>query len=371
MKTVKLFIISTLACFVAACHQPAQNAANGDIKLDGVMCAAPAETLKTQIQSQITEQIRILINQNGNPNFDRKKAENTLDKLTYQLNNISAANNLCQADIKITFPTETIDTATTNLPILYPDTPLGNLVSANLGNSGVSYDNAGIFGITLQFAVQQPNNDTVLLALNNNSTLATPSISAAAHSIIFSASLKNKINLNGKTLTLQEALAIIERGAEIEDLDAASEAENKPNEAIASESKPAQTEAKVASAEVEKPKAEEQAPKVEEKAKSDETVQEKTEETSKEQPKEDPDLIAKIGENQAAEAEINRLWKNMDKTVQQGLLEEQRAWIQLKKGTCRKQAANASKETAESVRVECETQMTRERTEYLRGYSVD
>ncbi|WP_369011394.1 lysozyme inhibitor LprI family protein, partial [Escherichia ruysiae] len=53
-------------------------------------------------------------------------------------------------------------------------------------------------------------------------------------------------------------------------------------------------------------------------------------------------------------------------------LTEQRAWIQNKIQNCQQAAAQAdSPAHAEYLKLQCDTRMTRERTQYLRGYSID
>ena len=62
----------------------------------------------------------------------------------------------------------------------------------------------------------------------------------------------------------------------------------------------------------------------------------------------------------------------MDSDVKQQILGEQRAWIQSKKLNCQQAAASADNTAqAEYLRLQCETRMTRERTQYLRGYSIN
>ena len=77
-------------------------------------------------------------------------------------------------------------------------------------------------------------------------------------------------------------------------------------------------------------------------------------------------------QNRQADGEINDLWGGMDSDVKQQILGEQRAWIQSKKLNCQQAAASAdSAAQAEYLRLQCETRMTRERTQYLRGYSIN
>ena len=77
-------------------------------------------------------------------------------------------------------------------------------------------------------------------------------------------------------------------------------------------------------------------------------------------------------QNRQADGEINDLWGSLDSDVKQQILGEQRAWIQSKKLNCQQAAASADNAAqAEYLRLQCETRMTRERTQYLRGYSIN
>ena len=77
-------------------------------------------------------------------------------------------------------------------------------------------------------------------------------------------------------------------------------------------------------------------------------------------------------QNQRAESEITKLWGGLDTDVQKELVGEQRKWAQEKISNCRQAAAQADgKEYAEYLKLQCDTRMTRERIQYLRGYSID
>ena len=84
------------------------------------------------------------------------------------------------------------------------------------------------------------------------------------------------------------------------------------------------------------------------------------------------DLERAREQNRKADSEINRIWGGMDKTIQQGMLAEQRSWIQSKKQNCAQAAAEADNPAqAEYLRLQCDTRMTRERVQYLRGYTIN
>ncbi len=84
------------------------------------------------------------------------------------------------------------------------------------------------------------------------------------------------------------------------------------------------------------------------------------------------DLDNARSQNHQAEAEIKGVWDGMERTVQQEMLAEQRAWIQTKNQNCQQAAARAdSPAQNEYLKLQCDTRMTRERTQYLRGYSIN
>lgn len=80
-------------------------------------------------------------------------------------------------------------------------------------------------------------------------------------------------------------------------------------------------------------------------------------------PVQNDNLNAAVSANSRANQTINRIWRNMDDTVRQSLLSEQRQWIKSKTAAC----ANAG---TESARLQCDTRMTQERIQYLRGFSL-
>ena len=84
------------------------------------------------------------------------------------------------------------------------------------------------------------------------------------------------------------------------------------------------------------------------------------------------DLEQARSNNRAADGEINTIWSRMDPAIQQRLLGEQRGWIQSKNNSCRQAAAQAGTTLqAEYLQLQCDTRMTRERSQYLRGYTIN
>ena len=65
------------------------------------------------------------------------------------------------------------------------------------------------------------------------------------------------------------------------------------------------------------------------------------------------------------------MWNRLDQTIQKELLNEQRDWIYSKNSSCHAAAARTDNaEEAEYLQLQCDTRMTRERIQYLKGYSI-
>ncbi|QEY23826.1 lysozyme inhibitor LprI family protein [Neisseria animalis] len=77
-------------------------------------------------------------------------------------------------------------------------------------------------------------------------------------------------------------------------------------------------------------------------------------------------------QNQHAEADITRIWHKMERGVQQNMIDEQRAWLHKKQQDCLRASAVADNPAqAEYLQLQCDTRMTRERMQYLRGYVIE
>lgn len=75
--------------------------------------------------------------------------------------------------------------------------------------------------------------------------------------------------------------------------------------------------------------------------------------------------------NANANNNINHLWVNLDDSVRNTLRPEERKWIENKVNQCKAQAANAkSSVQSEYTYLQCETKLTNERINYLKGYSL-
>ena len=76
--------------------------------------------------------------------------------------------------------------------------------------------------------------------------------------------------------------------------------------------------------------------------------------------------------NGKADQAIKSAWRKIDPQVQQDLVDEQREWESKKRANCRNAAAKGkSASESQYLQLQCDTRMTRERVQYLKGYSIE
>ena len=76
--------------------------------------------------------------------------------------------------------------------------------------------------------------------------------------------------------------------------------------------------------------------------------------------------------NGKADQAIKSAWRKIDPQVQQDLVDEQREWESKKRANCRNAAAKGKSATeSQYLQLQCDTRMTRERVQYLKGYSIE
>ena len=80
------------------------------------------------------------------------------------------------------------------------------------------------------------------------------------------------------------------------------------------------------------------------------------------------DFDLATADNKLATQAINEIWKSLPEETRTDMLEMQRAWIKKKTADCNIKAAEASTDTAvkEAVRLRCDTEATRSRSDELR-----
>lgn len=325
-------------------------------------CADPAviQNIQNILQQAVREQARTFAAQDIRQFVDADKVIAAAVSLEISLNNPKQDNNgthpYCQADLSITIPADYIKAAETNAPLLYTSSTLEQVIRQRTQNNNLNYLKNGVFEQSLKYTPEKRADGGLDIRYADNSLSATADTLSAA---LLPYGIKNILMIDGKAVSLEDALKRLNGKAEPE-----------PEETAASEEKASQPE-EVQASDEQKTK-EHQAASVPE-PEQENKPKEKTD--GKEKPESeisDNDLLQSRADNRAAESEISELWRNLDKTVKEGLVDEQRAWIKKKTADCRKAAAKAKDETeAEYLRLECDTRKTRERILYLQDYSIE
>lgn len=84
-----------------------------------------------------------------------------------------------------------------------------------------------------------------------------------------------------------------------------------------------------------------------------------------------PELESARQANEAAGSSIRSAWRAIEPEIQKSLLDEQKNWESKKQQSCRNAGAKgADKVEAQYLQIQCDTRLTRERVQYLNGYSI-
>ena len=336
----KLLTLSLIAATLAACGDDAP--VRQESKTD---CANPAvlHNIRANVQEIIKQEAQSYAGQDRRQFVDPDKVIAAATQLNISLDNPQEeqrnGNTVCTGDLNIRIPADILNTAHTNSPLLYGNRSIGQLIQERITGSRLAYDDKGGFSRSLSYTPEVSDGQITVRYEDNSLTVAAKNIATA----LMPYGIKNILMIDGKPVQLKDALNTNNQPysdpppADPEDIlennaagNTFASAEDAPPPEILSP-EPKRTEITFSANELEQ-------------------VQ---------------------NSNQAANREINRLWDNMEHTVQKELLGEQRNWIQRKNNDCRQAAAQAeSTLQAEYLRLQCDTRMTRERTQYLRGYTI-
>lgn len=338
----KLLTLSLIAATLAACsdEKPAQQTTNQP------ECSNPAvaHNIRTNVQEIIKQEAQSYARKDSRQFIDPDKIIAAATQLDISLSNPQATqrngNTVCTATLNVRIPNDILNTAQTNSPLLYNKHNINQLLQERLTGSGLTYDDKGGFSRPLSYTLALSDGQITVNYEDNSLTTAAQNVATA----LIPYGIKSILMIDGKAVQLKDALNANNQPhpeppqADPEDIlenNAASsvftEAEDIPPTEILSP-EPKRAEVTFTANELEQAK----------------------------------------HNNQSANKEINRIWNSIDQTVRKELLNDQRNWIQSKTNNCRQTAAQAeSTLQAEYLRLQCDTRMTRERSQYLRDYTID
>lgn len=335
----KILALSLVALALGACSDDTAETAKSELA-----CNQPAvvQSVRNNLQEILKQEARAFARNDSRQFVDADKIIAAGTQLDIALDNPhtvqEGGKTLCSASLSIRIPTEIAAAAETNSPLIYGDTPIGDLIEQKVMGSNLSYAD-GRFSTTLRYL---PDSDGIRFEDNTVTTLAQTTSAA-----LLPYGVKGIVVIDGQAVSKEEALRRQNGEAfaeppqadpqDILDNNAASQFEGIPRDEFDGHT------------EVLSPDHRPESPELGQ-----------------------SDLDDAREKNRAAENEINRIWDGMDRSVQKGLLGEQRAWIQQKTRNCMQAAVSADNQAAaEYLQLQCDTRMTRERSQYLKGYTIN
>ncbi len=345
---VSLAVIGSFA--LAACSPSDKNdnaATSAASAANAAACQNPAYTtaIQTQFkQALATAQQQALRSSNGEY-IDAQKLADLDKQIGISLTESSATSSGCQAKISISIPKTLLEQAEHYAPLLQSGKPADSIAQKLVG-SNIQF-NGETLTIPFNFTA---NGDNIS---GNSQTLSQ--VAQILTDVLLPAFVKGKLEIDGKTLSRDQALKLVL---------------NPPKPEAASE--PA---AKAEPVEVP-------------------TISENTDENSSDSDSDTPpaapqkltppdsgnsksrisrqDLNAAIDAHNQANDSIRSAWRNIDPTIQQDLVDEQREWERRKATSCGNAAAKGNSAVeSQYLRMQCDTRLTRERVQYLKGFSIE
>lgn len=344
---VSLAVIGSFA--LAACSPSDKNdnaAASAASAANTAACQNPAYT--TAIQTQFKQALATAQQQalrSGNGEYiDAQKLADLDKQIGISLTESGATASGCQTKISISIPKTLLEQAEHYAPLLQSGKPADSIAQKLVG-SNIQF-NGETLTIPFNFTA---NGDNIS---GNSQTLSQ--VAQILTDVLLPAFVKGKLEIDGKTLSRDQALKLVL---------------NPPKPEAASE--PA---AKAEPVEVP-------------------TISENTDEggsTDSDIPPAAPqkltppdsgnsksrisrqDLNDAIDAHNQANDSIRSAWRNIDPTIQQDLVDEQREWERRKATSCGNAAAKGNSAVeSQYLRMQCDTRLTRERVQYLKGFSIE
>lgn len=339
----KLLTFSLIAASLAACgdDKPKQNTQ--------LTCNDPAVTqnVRNLIQESIKQKARNFAQNDNRQYTDADKIIAAGSELNITLDNAALtddANPVCSGQLSVTVPYEVLQAAHANAPLIYGKQDINSLLQSHTGEGKLAYNGNGVFSQTLRYKAEPGEkgiNVNLIDDINNTAD--------ALAVLLLPYGVKNYVLIDGKPVAREDALRQLNGKTQTEE--PASPPIDDPQSILENNS---------ASSVFTPPQSAEPATEII-----------TPEGSQSQQGPSSIDLDQARSNNNAADRDINQLWNGMDQTIRKELQNEQRDWINQKNNSCRQAAARANDmQQAEYLQLQCSTRMTRERIQYLKGYSI-
>lgn len=336
----KWLTLSLAAALLSACAEDAPK------KTGTLQCDDPTltQSVRTTVQDTIKREARSFARSDSRQFVDADKviaAASELDISLEGMKEVREGNKtFCRADVLIQIPSDIADAADANSPLIYGDTGVRELIEQKIMGSQTTLS-GNRFALPLRYT---PTAEGIRFE-DNALTTTAQTLSAA----LLPYGVKSIVLIDGKPVSREDAVKMSRNSAHSEPPEADPEDILENNAASQTEGVPQDLIGMETTTEMLNP----------------DTTRDNVSLAQS-------DLENARTANRQAEAEITSVWNGMERGVQQGILDEQREWIQRKQQNCTQAAAAAdSPAQAEYLQLQCDTRMTRERTQYLRGFTIN
>lgn len=348
MKKNILALLSACALLVGCQDETAQqNSASAASAPTQISCS-PSD-LNAQLDQVLQQQINQTIQQYPHQWLDANKLAALVSQFHINTSNVNSSdNNSCVAQLNIGVGNEVLTVARTQAPLLKTPNPF-DLITQELNGSNIRFDGQN-FALPITYSVSPANN---AVSIQNNNFNQVSNLIARA---ILPAGIKDLITVNGREISKEAYLNQMLQPEQIPQIEEPVQ-ETETVHAIETEESESFQQAQTNDAGVElKPI---NSPEII----KPEPISSKISNT---------ELDSARQANQLAGKSIKSAWQKIPADIQQNLVDEQKSWESKKRQSCRA-AANKGKDGNERqyLQMQCDTRLTKERVQYLNGYSVE
>lgn len=346
MKLTHLAVASAAAFTLVACSPEEKTTVAQPNQQANLRCQDPAvlPNIRESLQKMVRDEALKIAGQNHAQWIDADKLIAAAGLLEINLNNVENQATSCTGTLQVGIPKRIITSAKQNAPILNMDDP-NTIIQQRLNSKQAQFaDNT--LTMPLTYSVTHQNQQ---FAITYNDT-ALSSISTTLASALQAYGVKEMLTINGKTISREQALDLIKNPQPV--APSAPEVAVKEVPTISSETETLPETPPTVKNETPPPTPAPPTPQPEK------TIA--------------PEKLAQTEQaHQNADRDIKQAWRNIDPTIQQSLVEEQKTWESQKRQRCLNAAAKgANNAESQYLHLQCDTQLTRERIKYLNGYSI-
>lgn len=337
---LRLLCLTAVALLTACSEKKAE-----PVHLD---CRNPAvlQDIRTNLQQQITDQADQFATTDNRQLMDSDSIASAVNAVSLTLDNPkqdASPSPICQAVLNARVPHHILTTAAAYSPLLYGDVPLADAARQS-SNGQVKFNGAGELAQIIRYTPENTPDGGFSVHYEND---GFDPLTQTLTTLIMPYGVKSMLMLNGRLVSRETALYMQQHPEPVapETNDTPASAAMLPETVSASD---------IAS-------------NLEMLTPSDSIITPPAAPVGA-SPQE---LSTARANNQAADNEIRQVWQSIDNSIREQLLDEQRSWIRDKNQSCRRAAAQSDSDSrAEYLRLQCDTRMTRERTQYLRDYAI-